>query len=139
MGVESLPHLNASLNATSAVLLLCGWIAIRAGRKRVHAGFMLSAFAASTLFLGSYVAYHYQAGHKVYGGSGAVRVVYLAILASHIVLAVATVPLALTTLILALRGRFDRHRRLARVTFPIWMYVSVTGVIVYIMLYQIPG
>jgi uncharacterized membrane protein YozB (DUF420 family) len=136
MRIEWLPHLNALLNTLSALLLACGYAAIRGGKVRRHAGFMLTAFITSVLFLTSYVIYHIEAGHKVYPGVGWSSRVYLTILFSHIILAFATVPLALTTLAFALRKRFDRHRRIARWTFPIWMYVSVTGVVVYLMLYQ---
>ncbi|MBI4604540.1 MAG: DUF420 domain-containing protein [Planctomycetes bacterium] len=132
---EGLPHLNVLLNASSAVLLAAGYLAIRSRRERLHARLMLSAFASSTLFLASYLTYHYLAGHRAYGGQGALRVVYLAVLFSHIALAFATVPLALATLVLALRKRFERHRRVARWALPVWLYVSVTGVVVYLMLY----
>lgn len=133
MWYEQLVHLNAFLNATSAVLLAFGYAAIRRKRVVVHARFMVAAFAVSTLFLASYLTYHALAGHKEYAGPA--RSLYLALLLSHIVLAAATVPLALATLYLAARGRFVRHARLARWTFPIWMYVSVTGVVVYILLH----
>jgi uncharacterized membrane protein YozB (DUF420 family) len=133
MWYESLAHVNAALNATSAVLLVLGYRAIRRGAVPVHARFMVAAFITSTLFLASYLTYHYLAGHRTYAGS--MRPVYLAILGSHIILATVTVPLAATTLVLAALGRFERHRRVARWTFPIWIYVSVTGVVVYLMLY----
>jgi uncharacterized membrane protein YozB (DUF420 family) len=137
MELEDLPHLNAALNATSALLLACGYRAIRRGSTKVHARFMISAFVVSTLFLASYITYHYGAGHTTYDGVGWMRAVYLAILLSHIVLALVTVPLAVTVLVLAARRSFDRHRRVARWAFPIWMYVSVTGVAVYVMLYHL--
>lgn len=132
---EALPHVNAFLNAVAATLLVSGYVAIRQGRKEQHARLMLSAFVVSVLFLVSYLIYHWQAGHVRYEGQGVIRIAYLTILFSHIVLA-ATVPfLALTTLYFAFQEKFDRHRRWARVTLPIWLYVSVTGVIVYLMLY----
>jgi uncharacterized membrane protein YozB (DUF420 family) len=133
MWYESLAHLNALLNATSAVLLALGYRAVRRQAIAVHARFMVAAFVTSTLFLASYVTYHILAGSKTY--TGPLRAVYLPILLSHIVLAAATVPLAALTLALAALGRFERHRRIARWTFPIWIYVSVTGVAVYAMLY----
>ena len=130
------PAFNASLNATSAVLLMLGFASIRRGRPSEHAGFMLAAFGVSTVFLASYLAYHARVGSVRFPGTGWVRPVYFAILLSHTVLAVVIVPLVARTLILALQKRFDAHRALARWTFPLWLYVSVTGVIVYWMLYQ---
>lgn len=135
MDLSVLPTVNATLNGLAGVLLLCGYAAIRSGRITVHRAFMLSAFATSVLFLASYLTYHAQAPVTPFQGQGVVRWVYFAILVPHIVLAAAVVPLALVTLLRALRGRFDRHRRLARWTLPIWLYVSVTGVLVYLMLY----
>ena len=134
--VSDLPALNAGLNATAGVLLLGGWLMIRRGRITAHRRFMLAAFAASSLFLVSYVVYHAQAGSRPFTGQGPVRAVYFAILISHVLLAAAIVPLALITLTRALQGDFLRHRRIARWTFPIWMYVSVTGVVIYWMLYR---
>lgn len=130
------PAFNASLNATSAVLLLLGFANIRRGRPRAHAGCMLAAFGVSTVFLASYLAYHAQVGSVRFPGTGWVRPVYLAILLSHTVLAVVIVPLVARTLVLALQKRFDAHRALARWTLPLWFYVSVSGVVVYWMLYQ---
>jgi uncharacterized membrane protein YozB (DUF420 family) len=135
MSVSDLPALNAGLNATAGVLLFAGWLMIRGGRVTAHRRCMLAAFTASALFLVSYVVYHAQAGSRPFTGQGPVRAVYFAILISHVVLAAAIVPLALVTLTRALRGDFARHRRIARWTFPIWMYVSVTGVVIYWMLY----
>ena len=135
MSVSDLPALNAGLNATAGVLLFAGWLMIRGGRVTAHRRCMLAAFTASALFLVSYVVYHAQAGSRPFTGQGPVRAVYFAILISHVVLAAAIVPLALVTLTRALRGDFVRHRRIARWTFPIWMYVSVTGVVIYWMLY----
>jgi uncharacterized membrane protein YozB (DUF420 family) len=135
MSVSDLPALNAGLNATAGVLLFAGWLMIRGGRITAHRRCMLAAFTASSLFLVSYVVYHAQAGSRPFTGQGPARAVYFAILISHVVLAAAIVPLALVTLTRALRGDFVRHRRIARWTFPIWMYVSVTGVVIYWMLY----
>lgn len=135
MWYERLPHLNAFLNLSSFVLVLLGYAAIRRKNEKLHARLMLRAVAVSALFLVSYVTYHYAAGHKTYPGTGLVKTIYLIILFSHIVLAMATVPLVLTTLILALRKNIDRHRRWARWTLPIWLYVSITGVVIYVMLY----
>jgi len=136
MNLDSLPHLNACLNTISACLLAMGYVAIRRKNVVTHARFMVAACVVSAAFLVSYITYHYGAGHKVYPGTGGLRVFYLAVLFSHIVLAVVTLPLVLTTLTLAAKRRWDLHRKLARWTFPIWIYVSVTGVVVYVMLYQ---
>jgi uncharacterized membrane protein YozB (DUF420 family) len=135
--VTDLPALNAVLNATSALLLATGYVLIRRGRRDAHKRVMLAALASSALFLTSYLVYHAQVGSVRFRGQGAVRTVYFAILLTHTVLAVAIVPLVATTLVPALRGRFDRHRRLARVTLPLWAYVSVTGVVIYWMLYRL--
>ena len=132
-----LPALNATLNATSAVLLTIGWILIRRGRWRQHRAFMIAAFSTSVLFLISYLTYHAHAGSKHFTGQGTIRVVYFSILLTHTVLAVTIVPLALITLSRGLSSRFDRHRAIARWTLPLWMYVSVTGVVVYLMLYRL--
>ena len=137
MTLRDLPALNAALNASSAALLLTGWLLIRAGRREAHKRAMLAALACSTLFLCSYLAYHAQVGSVRFQGRGALRAVYFAILISHTVLAVAVVPWALVTVVRALQARFDRHRRIARITLPVWGYVSVTGVIVYWMLYRL--
>jgi putative membrane protein len=134
-----LPKLNAGLNATSGVCLCAGLYTIRRGRREVHRRFMLGACAASLLFLIGYLTRVALQGTHTFAGTGAVRVAYLVILVSHMVLAAAVVPLVLRTLYLALRGRFDAHPRIARVTFPVWLYVSVTGVVVYVMLYHVPG
>jgi putative membrane protein len=131
-----LPTLNACLNATAAVAIVTGVLAIRRRRVAVHRAAMLTAFAVSTAFLVSYLVYHYQAGSKRFEGPGWLRVVYLAILLTHTVLAVAIVPLVVTTLYRALTRQFARHVPLARWTFPLWLYVSVTGVVVYWMLYH---
>lgn len=137
MTLSDLPALNASLNATAAVLLVIGFSLIRAGRIRQHRAVMIATCVVSTLFLTSYVIYHANVGSKPFQGRGSIRVVYFTILLTHVVLAAAVVPLAIVTLSRGLRGRFDRHRAVARWTFPIWLYVSVTGVIVYLMLYRL--
>jgi putative membrane protein len=137
IGIHDLPAVNATLNATAAVLLACGYALIRSGRREAHRRVMLTAFTVSILFLISYLVYHSQVGSVHYPHTGAIRIVYLTILFTHTVLA-ATVPvLAIVTLRRALKGRFDRHRAIARWTLPIWMYVSVTGVVVYLMLYRL--
>jgi uncharacterized membrane protein YozB (DUF420 family) len=137
MTLRDLPALNASLNALSALFLLLGWACIRARRRDAHRAFMLAAFGSSALFLISYLVYHFQVGSVRFRGEGLLRAVYLAILLSHTVLATLVVPLVLATLFRALRGRFEAHRSLARYTLPIWAYVSVTGVVVYWMLYRL--
>ena len=134
--VSALPAVNAFLNGTSAVLLTVGFAFIRRRNVGAHRACMLAAFAVSTLFLVCYVVYHAQAGSVPFQGRGWIRPVYFALLLSHIVLATAIVPLALTTLYQAWSARFDRHRRIAHWTLPIWLYVSVTGVLVYWMLYH---
>jgi putative membrane protein len=134
--IADLPALNATLNAIAAVLLVIGYRLIRLGRREQHRRVMLAAFATSALFLVSYVVYHANAGSRAFAGQGAIRVVYFAILSTHVVLAAAILPLALVTLNYALRQRFERHVPIARWTLPIWLYVSVTGVLVYLMLYQ---
>jgi len=136
MTISDLPALNATLNATSAVLLTTGWFLIRSGRMTAHKRCMIAAFTASSLFLVSYVTYHAQAGSKHYPGTGFLRTLYLSILIPHVTLAAIVLPLAIVTLSRGLRGDYDRHQRLARWTLPIWLFVSVTGVIVYLMLYQ---
>jgi uncharacterized membrane protein YozB (DUF420 family) len=135
--LRDLPALNAGLNATSGLLLLIGWLLIRAGRREAHKRAMLAALVCSCLFLASYLVYHVQVGSVRFRGQGPIRTVYFTILISHTVLATAIVPLVLITVSHALRERFDRHRRIARVTLPLWGYVSVTGVIVYWMLYRL--
>lgn len=136
MPYAALPAVNASLNATCAVLLVIGYVLIRRGRWRQHRGVMIAAFCTSVLFLVSYLTYHAHAGSKHFPGGGTARVVYFTILLTHTVLAAAIVPLALITLSRGLSARYDRHRVIARWTLPIWLYVSVTGVVVYWMLYQ---
>ena len=131
-----LPTLNAFLNGSCAMLLALGYLSIRKNRIPSHKSFMLSAFAVSTLFLCSYLYYHAHHGATHFPAQGPARAVYFTILISHTILAVLIVPLVLRTLYLALRNRFDAHRRIARWTLPLWLYVSVTGVVVYWMLYQ---
>jgi uncharacterized membrane protein YozB (DUF420 family) len=135
--VRDLPTLNAVLNATAAALLLLGFVLIKQGRREAHRRAMLGALACSALFLVSYLAYHFQVGSVRFQGQGVLRTVYFAVLLSHTVLAVVIVPLVLVTFMRAHKGRFEDHRRIARITFPIWGYVSVTGVIVYWMLYRL--
>jgi putative membrane protein len=130
---------NAILNGTSALLLLCGWVAIRRGRRDVHWKFMAGAFTVSCLFLVSYVIRVLVSGTHRYPGAGAWKAIYLAILMTHMLLAITVPPLALRTLFLAIKKRYSEHRRLVRFTWPIWMYVSVTGVLVYVLLYHPPG
>ncbi len=133
----SLPGLNAILNGTSACLLVVGFAFIRRGNVAAHRTFMVAALVCSTLFLASYLVYHAHAGSVRFQGTGTVRTVYFAVLLSHTVLAAAVPFLAAVTLIRAVRARFDRHARIARVTLPIWLYVSVTGVMIYVMLYRL--
>lgn len=134
---EALATLNACFNAAAGALALSGWIAIRRGRRQLHRRLMLAAFVTSCLFLASYLTRMALFGDTRFGGDGALRTAYLSLLASHVLLAIAAVPLILRTLWLALRGRFDPHRRIARVTFPIWIYVSISGVAVYLALYRL--
>jgi len=134
--LTDLPTVNAALNATSAVLLVIGFVLIRRRRIAAHRAVMIAAFCCSVLFLVSYLTYHYQAGSVRFQGTGGVRALYFAILLSHTVLAAAVPFLAVITLVRALRQRFDRHRAIARWTLPIWLYVSLTGVAVYWMLYR---
>ena len=132
-----LPTINAVLNATAAVLLVWGYTLIRRKRISTHRKVMISAFITSCLFLACYLIYHAQVGSVRFQKTGAIRTVYLSILGTHTVLAAAVPVLAIITLRRALAGRFDKHRRLARWTLPIWLYVSVTGVVVYVMLYHL--
>ncbi len=134
---ETLPSTNALLNACSAALVFLGWRAIRTGRRDLHRRLMLAACGSSVLFLVGYFTRIALTGTHRFPGSGALRAVYLVILASHTVLAAVTLPMVLRTLFLSFRERFPEHRRIARYTFPIWMYVSVTGVLVYVLLYRV--
>ena len=135
--ISVLPHLNAFLNAISAILLLTGYSFIRQGRISAHKRCQLSALSASILFLISYLTYHYFHGATRFPGQGIARPVYFTILISHTILAVVIVPLVAITLIRALRADFVRHQKIGRVTLPLWLYVSVTGVLVYLMLYHL--
>lgn len=132
-----LPGVNAALNAVAATLLSAGYVLIRTGRVAQHRACMLAAFGASTLFLASYVVYHLEVGSVPFTREGPIRIVYFTVLISHVVLAALVPPLALVTLLRALRGRFAAHAAVARWTLPIWLYVSVTGVAVYWMLYRL--
>ena len=139
MSITDLPALNASLNAVSVIFLLLGYFFIRTKQVNRHKAAMLAAFSSSILFLISYLVYHYHVGSKPFPGQGWIRSIYFVILISHVVLAAAIVPLAIATLTLAWKERFQTHRRLARWTLPLWLYVSLTGVVVYLMIYQIYG
>jgi uncharacterized membrane protein YozB (DUF420 family) len=134
--VHDLPAVNASLNATSGLLLLCGYTLIRLRKIDLHRRFMIAAFVSSSVFLVCYVIYHAQVGSVPFPRQGFVRLLYFVILITHVVLAATVPPLAIITLTRGLKGRYPQHRRIARWTFPIWMYVSVTGVLVYVLLYQ---
>jgi putative membrane protein len=129
-----MPGVNAALNASSATLLVLGLAAIRSGRREVHKRLMVSAFAASAVFLVGYVLYHYAHGDTQYQGEGALRVVYFTVLITHVLLSIVMLPMILTTFYLAAGERFVAHKKLARWTLPIWLYVSVTGVLIYFML-----
>ena len=135
MALSALPTLNALLNILATALLLSGYIMVRLGNVEIHRTCMLAAFATSTVFLVSYLIYHFNVGSVPFTGQGPIRILYFTVLISHIILAALVPPLALVTLTHGLKKRFDRHRRIARWTLPIWLYVSVTGVIVYVMLY----
>jgi len=134
--IADLPALNATLNGTSAILLTIGYALIRRGRVTLHKRCMLAALVTSTLFLTSYVIYHINTGSRPFPGAGPIRYVYFSILISHVLLAITIVPLALVTAARGLRAQYDRHVRIARWTLPLWMYVSVTGVVIYLMLYR---
>ena len=137
MTFHDLPAVNATLNGAAGILLTVGFVLIKRKRVVAHRAAMLAAFGVSVAFLACYLTYHLQTGARTpFGGTGVIRTVYFTMLISHILLALAIVPLILTTLAFALRGRFDRHRAWARWTFPLWYYVSVTGVLVYFFLYQ---
>jgi uncharacterized membrane protein YozB (DUF420 family) len=136
MTVHDLPAVNASLNALSGVLLLAGYVMVRSRRIQLHRRFMTAAFITSSLFLISYIVYHAQVGSTPFMRQGLVRPIYFTILITHVLLATAVVPLALITLSRGLKARYPQHVRIARWTLPIWLYVSVTGVLVYVLLYQ---
>ncbi len=131
------PFVNAGLNATSAVLIATGVGLIRAGRRAAHRGVMIAAVVSSSLFLASYLYYHAHVGSVRFSGTGWIRPVYFAILLTHTILAAVVVPLVLVTLVRGLRERFDRHKAIAKWTYPVWLYVSVTGVVIYVMLYRL--
>ena len=137
MNDSVLPHLNAGLNALSFLLLLAGFYFIRRGRVSAHRTAMVAALSVSGLFLVSYVVYHYNYGSVRFTGQGAVRTFYFAVLVTHVILAAAIVPLVVMTVRRAFRADYLRHRRVARWTYPLWLYVSVTGVVVYLMLYRL--
>jgi putative membrane protein len=137
ISISDLPALNATLNAVSAVFLSAGYILIRRGRRAMHKKCMLAALVASAVFLTSYVIYHANVGSRPFPGHGTIRIVYFSILVSHVALAATILPLALTTAARGLRAQYGRHVKVARWTLPIWMYVSVTGVVIYVMLYQL--
>lgn len=137
MSLTDLPLLNALLNMTSSIFLVIGYYFIRNKRKLMHKRMMIAALTTSALFLTSYLIYHYHVGSVRFQGTGTIRIVYFTILFTHTVLAVLVPPLALITLSRALRERFDSHRRIARWTLPIWFYVSISGVAVYVMLYRL--
>lgn len=137
MSLTDLPLVNALLNTTSTLFLLLGYYFIRRNRKTLHKRMMIAALTVSSLFLISYLIYHYNVGSVKFTAQGTVRTVYFSILLTHTVLAATVPPLAIVTLVRALRERFDKHKRIARWTLPIWLYVSITGVIIYIMLYRL--
>ena len=137
MSVSDLPALNATLNATAAVLLAIGWTLIRRGRVEQHRKVMIAAFCVSIAFLISYLVYHAQVGSVRFTKQGAIRIVYFTILLTHTVLAAAIVPMVLMSLSRGLKRQDARHRAIARWTLPLWLYVSITGVVVYLMLYQL--
>ena len=136
MTVTDLPALNATLNATSFVLLTAGWFLIKSGRRQAHKWCMIAALVVSAAFLTSYVIYHLQVGSVPFQKTGWIRTVYFLVLIPHVILAAAIVPMILITVSRALSNKFDQHKKIAKITLPLWLYVSVTGVIVYVMLYQ---
>ena len=136
MTVTDLPALNATLNATSFVLLTAGWFLIKSGRRQAHKWCMIAALVMSAAFLTSYVVYHLQVGSVPFQKTGWIRTLYFLVLIPHVILAVAIVPMILMTVSRALSNKFDQHKKIAKITLPLWLYVSVTGVIVYLMLYQ---
>ena len=138
LNLRFMPAVNACLNATSSVLLLCGFVAVKRGNTRIHRYLMVSAVACSGLFLVGYVAYHFVHGDTKFGGVGGMRTLYLSILASHVLLSIAVVPMVLTALYFAWKRQFVRHTRVTRILFPIWLYVSVTGVVIFFFLRGYP-
>ena len=137
--LENLPTLNASINAVCAILITTGFIMIKKRRVEAHKACMITACVMSVIFLASYITYHSLGGFTHYPGQGVVRTVYFSILISHTILAAINLPLVIVTVFFALSGRIARHRKLAMWTFPVWLYISVTGVIIYLMLYHLPG
>jgi uncharacterized membrane protein YozB (DUF420 family) len=137
MSISDLPAVNAGLNGLSALLLAAGYAFIRSGRRDAHRNCMTAALVSSTLFLTSYLVYHFHVGSVPFTGRGPIRAAYFTILITHTILAILIVPLVATTVTRALRERFDAHRRIARITLPLWAYVSVTGVVIYWMLYRL--
>ena len=137
-GIHPLATTNAVLNSLAAVLLVAGWVFIRQGNWRAHRAAMVAAFATSAVFLVSYLVYHYLEGSRKYAGPDSLRMLYYVILLTHVLLAAAVPFMALRMFYLAWKGRWDCHRRLGRITMPIWLYVSVTGVVIYGMLYHLP-
>lgn len=135
MQISDLPTLNATLNTVATLLLVCGWTCIKLKRKAAHITFMVLALLVSTAFLTSYLIYHFKAGHVGFHGTGWSRKIYFPMLISHVALAIVNLPMVIMTLIPAMRQRFDKHKKIARWTLPIWLYVSVTGVLVYFMCY----
>lgn len=136
MSFSDLPLVNACLNTLTTVLLVAGFVQIQRGRQQAHGMLMAAAFITSSLFLVGYLVHKFTVGPTKFTGEGTIRVVYFTILLTHTVLAVINLPMVLRTIYLSVKGRYDEHKRLARWTFPIWMYVSVTGVLVYLFLYQ---
>ena len=136
MTIGDLPALNATLNGLSAIFIVTGYAMIRRGQRELHQRCMVAALITSSVFLVSYVIYHANAGSRPFPGTGLARLVYFAILITHVVLAAVIVPLALTTATRGFRAQYARHVRIARWTLPLWLYVSVTGVVIYLMLYQ---
>jgi len=139
MDLTQLPALNAALNALSATFLIAGFVLIKNGRRQAHRNAMIAAVVASSAFLASYLYYHWHAGSTRFTGTGTIRTVYFTILISHTVLAAVVPILVALTLLPAMRAQFDRHRRIAVWTFPVWIYVSVTGVVIYYLLYHVTG
>ena len=137
ISISNLPALNATLNAVSAVFLTAGYILIRRGRRGLHKKCMLAALVTSSAFLTSYLIYHANTGSRPFPGHGTIRTVYFGILVSHVLLAATILPLALTTAARGLRAQYGRHVKIARWTLPVWLYVSVTGVVIYVMLYHL--
>jgi uncharacterized membrane protein YozB (DUF420 family) len=137
MEISDLPAVNATLNAMSAIFLTTGYVLIRRGQREPHKRCMLAALTTSAIFLVCYVIYHANTGSRPFPGQGVIRVVYFAILITHVILAAAILPLALTTAARGLTAQYDRHVRIARWTLPLWLYVSVTGVVIYLMLYRL--